>query len=252
MPQLPLLVSIPHGGTETPPEVAPFVVLSPRDLFDDMDPFTREIYEMEGWAATVIQAGVARAFVDLNRASDQLPPAFPDGVVKSVTCYEKMIYKPGKMNKKLIRRLLGTYYKPFHDNILNEVQRGDIDLAVDCHTMAAAAPNIAPDPGRRRPMVCLGNVNGRSCSNDMVERLAGCLQKAFQLRQGEVLINEPFSGGFITKTYGNRPIPWIQIELNRALYLDPQWFDEESLEVDHSRITELNRRFKDAMVAFFQ
>ncbi|MGV7222698.1 MAG: hypothetical protein ACQ9MH_14365 [Nitrospinales bacterium] len=43
MNQLPYLISIPHGGTKIPEEVAGSVCLSKKDLFEDGDAFTREI-----------------------------------------------------------------------------------------------------------------------------------------------------------------------------------------------------------------
>ena len=44
--------------------------------------------------------------------------------------------------------------------------------------------------------------------------------------RNEISINDPFHGGHITKTYGNKPVPWIQVEMNRDLYLTEPWFDQ--------------------------
>ena len=118
MAKLPILLSIPHGGTEIPSEVKDRVILSPADLFDDGDAFTREIYDLEDRVAGVVSANIARAFIDLNRAPDDLPPGNPDGVIKSHTCYGKVIYKAGlEPDQTLIKTLLDKYYHPYHQRI---------------------------------------------------------------------------------------------------------------------------------------
>jgi N-formylglutamate amidohydrolase len=53
-----------------------------------------------------------------------------------------------------------------------------------------------------------------------------------------------FSGGYITRHYGNNPLPCIQIELNRAMYLNTPWFDQQSQEIQQERIIELQQNFK--------
>jgi formiminoglutamase len=48
--------------------------------------------------------------------------------------------------------------------------------------------------------------------------LAGVFKEEFSLDK-EVAINNPFSGGFISNAhFWHKGIPWIQIEINRALY----------------------------------
>ena len=64
-------------------------------------------------------------------------------------------------------------------------------------------------------------------------------------------INKPFSGGYITRAYGMRPVPWVQVELNRSLYLAPPWFDRAGLRMDKTRLRELNRMFEHALELYF-
>ena len=74
---LPLLISVPHGGDGVPAEVAGRVAISDDDLFDDGDAFTRDIYDVRDDVISWFGASIARAFVDLNRAPDDRPPANP-------------------------------------------------------------------------------------------------------------------------------------------------------------------------------
>ena len=118
MQQFPVLISIPHGGTNIPPELINRVCIQPKDIFDDMDPFTREIYDLEPWVMQAIDTDIARAFVDLNRAPDDLPPKNPDGIIKSMTCYKKPIYIKGKEPDEPLRKILiEQYYLPYHRKI---------------------------------------------------------------------------------------------------------------------------------------
>ena len=112
----------------------------------------------------------------------------------------------------------------------------------------------ASDIARRGPAACrfcLGNAHGASCSHEITRRLTDCLRQAFELEEGDVVLNKPFSGGYITRAYGSYPIPWIQVEMNRALYLARPWFENETLSMDPERLTEINRRFESALQQFF-
>jgi len=48
MKRFPVLISIPHGGDQIPVEIADRVCLSKREVFDDIDAFTRDIYDLGG------------------------------------------------------------------------------------------------------------------------------------------------------------------------------------------------------------
>jgi formiminoglutamase len=241
---LPILLSIPHGGTAIPPEVRERVCLSEQDLFDDGDAFTQEIYDVGRSVVAVVKADVARAFVDLNRAPDDLPPANPDGVVKSHTCCGRSVYCPGRApDGELIRELLKRYYHPYHDRLSDVATDLGIRLALDCHSMAATAPEIAPDPGQRRPLFCLSNDDGRTCPPAIIDELAAAIRRYFECEPADVWINRPFKGGYITRTHGGGRLPWLQVEMNRSLYLDSQWFTRATLQVMPGRLRDLRKRF---------
>lgn len=253
MDTLPVLLSIPHGGMDVPVEVEDRVGLSTLDIHDDIDPFVREIYDLGRKVAAVVSTPIPRTFVDLNRARDDRPPQNPDGVVKTLTCVGKEIYAPGKeLHAALIDTLLEQYYEPYHRRLRAAVQDPTIKLALDCHSMQAVGPQISPDVGQPRPLFCLGNARGQACSPETTQRLADCLRRAFELQEHEVTLNQPFSGGYITRTYGGRPLPWVQVEMNRSLYLAAPWFERETLAMDSQRLRELNRRFERALSLFLE
>ncbi len=252
MKPFPVLLSIPHGGTSVPVELQGRVCLDQHGIHDDIDPFVREIYDLGDRVGTVLSTDIARTFVYLNRAPDDVPPGNPDGVVKSLTCVGQPIYTPGKeLDVSLTAQLLDHYYTPYHSLVTQSVQNPAIVLGLDCHSMLSVGPDIGPDTGQQRPMICVGNVRGRACSMPMARRFADCLRDAFFLKSDEVTLNQPFAGGYITRTYGGHPLPWLQVEMNRALYLAPPWFDPSTLGMDPNRLQELNQQFAMALERFF-
>ncbi len=254
MAKLPILISIPHGGTKIPEELSDRVCITKKDMFEDGDACTREIYGIYDHVAAMVDTPIARAFIDLNRDVDDRPPKNPDGIVKSMTCHGKPIYNSDNHPDELLTQILiENYYHPYHDKIQNLLaDSSEIQLCLDCHTMEAVGPKIAPDYGNERPLICLGTNYHKSCSENIVEHLAKCFQTAFNLNKSDITINRPFAGGYITKTNGNKPLPWIQVEMNRRLYLSDPWFNRKTLEVSEERLMELREKFLGTLDQFFK
>ena len=249
---LPLLVSVPHGGMQQPPELDGRVALGHADLVADGDYLTDRIYDLTGAVASIHIAHVARAFVDLNRAPDDLPPANPDGAVKSATCHGIPIYRPGaEPDRTLTDQLIDRYHRPYHDAIREAVGRAGLVAAIDCHSMEPVAPPIAARPGEPRPLFCVSNGAGSTSPPAVLEQLADALAETFEVPRHEVRTNDPFLGGHLTRHHGTgAALPWIQLEMNRSLYLHDPWFDRANLVVDPDRIDELRRRVERALVTF--
>jgi formiminoglutamase len=245
---LPILLSIPHGGRGIPKELEGRLVITAHDLFDDSDAFTLDIYDLHDEVKTVVKSEVYRAFVDMNRAPDELPPQSPDGVVKSVTCLNRPIYAQGyEPDAELTAILLKCYYNPFHAMLSEGFSDHAIKLALDCHSMLATAPPIEPTHGKPRPLFCLSNRNGESAPTELVMQLRAAIAYAFDIAIEDIGVNDPFQGGYITRRYGRSGTPIIQVEMNRCLYLERPWFDSDSLTVDPQRLSELRTRFHDAL-----
>ncbi|UCE05879.1 MAG: N-formylglutamate amidohydrolase [bacterium] len=251
--KLPVLISVPHGGDQIPPELDGKVALTQNEIFEDGDALTREIYNFKHEVIAYLDTPIARAFVDLNRGTHKRPPQYPDGVVKTETVNKIPVYKPGQYpNESLIETLLKNYYFPYHD-VLDALQTNkNIMLALDCHSMLAKSPPISPNPDQERPLICLSNRGDKkgypmkqgasvTCPPEFIQLLAKCFQKIFT-KDGKIKINEPFSGGYIIQSHSKGNIPWIQVEINRKLYLSPPYFNPETLTVSEQRIFELRNK----------
>jgi formiminoglutamase len=167
-------------------------------------------------------------------------------VVKTFTCFDRPIYSQ-PLDDLLTERLLARYHRPYHDRLEGAARTTRALLGLDCHSMAATAPPVASDAGRPRPLFCLSNDEGRTCDDEMLRRLAASISEAFECPPAEVALNRPFKGGYLTRRHGRNPLPWIQVEMNRSLYLADPWFDRERRSVSRDRLRFLRNRLLRAL-----
>ena len=207
MNPLPIILSIPHAGLDVPPEVAHLHDLGADEIAADGDGGAAGIYRpLASHVAHCVTTEVARAFVDMNRAEDDIRK---DGVVKTHTCWDVPIYR-APLSSEIVESLLARYHRPYHAQLTALAGR-DVLAGVDSHTMAERGPNVGPDPGSERPAVCIGD-GGGAFPRAWAEAMVDCFRTHYG---GEVTLNQPFAGGYITRYHG-REIPWVQIELNRG------------------------------------
>lgn len=205
MTRLPLLVSLPHAGLEAPVEVAGDHRLSASEIAEDGDVQAAEIYALREHVARFVTTPIARAFVDMNRAPDDIRK---DGVVKTHTCWDVPVWHEAP-NAAALQQLLTRYHAPYHRAL--SACAGSVIAAVDCHTMAAFGPPVGPDPGVERPRACIGVADG-TCPAEWAEALADQLRRYLG---GPVRINDPFKGGYIIRQHAAEG-PWLMVELSRA------------------------------------
>lgn len=262
--RLPILISVPHGGLEVPPELSSVCRLSLPALLGDGDTWSIFLYSLEDRVQSYHRFRYARAVLDLNRAPDDLPPQNPDGVVKTVTVSGEQVWNdPEGLAPQQVEFLLCKYYYPYHNTLEKAAEEDGLVLGFDCHTMLAEAPGDSSlSWEKRRPLVCLGN-RGNQVGEEagkvltappaMIRSLAEALEKRFSARAAEanlpaVLINQPFEGGYITKKHGSAgKIPWIQVEFNRALYLQSKPLTAEPDSETLARMSELRTIFIEAL-----
>lgn len=206
---LPILLSVPHAGLKIPNEVADFCILQEKDIIRDGDEGADEIYlPLESEVGAMVITEVARAIVDMNRSEDDRRK---DGIIKTHTCWDIPVYSKVP-SQEVIQTLIERYYRLYH----TDLSRLSVStkLGVDCHTMAEYGPPVGPDPGLKRPRVCLSNAEG-TCSKEWIDSLASCFADTFET---EVSINNPFKGGYIIRSHAKER-PWIQLELSRERFL---------------------------------
>lgn len=234
--RLPILVSVPHGGVAIPEEARADCPLSLPQILADGDTWTRHLYALADDVSEFQAADVARAVVDLNRAADDLAPQNPDGAVKSRTLDGVAVWRDGLPPAGLAEVLLEKYHQPYHRDLEKRAGRTGLLFAVDCHSMLPEAPPGGPGGDHPRPLVCLSNRGGPD-DGDVGEGVTappallcamgaafeGTFRDLWTPASGRpfVALNDPFKGGYVTRRHGwGGPLPWIQVELNRCLYMN--------------------------------
>jgi formiminoglutamase len=257
----PFLISIPHGGVEIPEEVAGRFALSPEEISWYCDPATRTIFDFGPLVESSIDTSVSRMVIDLNRPPLPLPPRDPDGIIKVKTVDGRQVYRPGQLpDLNLIHQLMLKWYFPYHQRIDELIDQYPVHIAFDCHSMLPYGSTEQNDAGERRPLICLGNYGDKTgqakagslttCPPAWIVRLADTFREEFT-GKGDVAINTPFSGGFISNAhFWRKGIPWIQIEINRMLYEDDAPLARQPV-VKESQVPELRQKILQILTRFW-
>jgi formiminoglutamase len=244
-----------------PPEVQERIALSPVELARYCDPATRELYDFGDAVAATISTPISRMVIDLNRPPLPLPLKDPDGIIKTRTIEGRPVYLPGKIpDLALIHRWMVQWYFPYHQRIDELIDAHPVRIAFDCHSMLPQGSQEQSDAGKERPLICLGNygdTRGKArpgsittCPEDWIGSLAKEFRSEFP-GTGNVALNTPFSGGFISNAhYWRKGIPWIQIEINRSLYEDPSMGDNSG--AGNERIPALRERIWQVLARFWE
>jgi N-formylglutamate deformylase len=258
----PFLISIPHGGFVVPGEVSDLIALGPDELRYYSDPAVREIYDFRAKISGYIDTPISRMVVDLNRPPYHLAPKYPDGAIKSLTGHKTPVYREGKFpGINTIHGLMVDHYFPFQEETDRLIDDKEIKIAFDCHSMLPYGLPGQPDAGKKRPAICLsnnGDTSGRektgvlaTCSGDLMQVLREHFMDQFS-GDGEVLFNTPFGGGFISIAHHwHRKTPWIQIEVNRALYEEQTEKPGVPGTIDVEKVSDLSNRIWAAITGFW-
>lgn len=226
----------PHSGRDYPMWFLKRSVLDERTIRSSEDAFVDRLFERApSFGAPLLLAGAPRAFVDLNRATDELDPALIEdlrksvhnprvasglGIVPRVVSNGRPIYN-GKISLEEAHARISDYWQPYHDRLqaLLDEARGTFGraLLIDCHSMPHEAIENSRG-GARRADVVLGDRFGAAASSDIVE----CIEAAFTNAGLRVARNAPFAGAFIAQQYGrpSRGQHVVQVEIDRSLYMD--------------------------------
>jgi len=256
----PLLVEVPHAGLAVP-EAVQGELSAPTDaVLRDADIYVDALFSRAPeLGAAFMAARVSRYVVDLNRASDDVDAstvfdhpapagAQPRGVVWRSTTDGRPVLRRPLTYDQLVERL-GRYYVPYHRHLRQTLtdMRARFGYAVLLagHSMPSMGRSLHSDPGHRRADIVPGTRGGTTCDRGIIE----LVDSHFRAAGLSVSHDDPYKGGFTTGHYGRPREHWhaIQIEINRALYVDERTyeprqpgFDELQVLLD-SLVVELGR-----------
>ncbi|MCC1492139.1 N-formylglutamate amidohydrolase [Cognatishimia sp. F0-27] len=227
----------PHSGRDYPWRFLRRTVLDEETIRSSEDAYVDRLFDCAPqFGAPLLHAGAPRAYLDLNRAADELDPALIEGVrrgghnprvasglgvVPRVVAGGRAIYR-GKIARDEAEDRVARLWHPYHGKLQDLLDRARIQfgesILIDCHSMPHEAVEASGRAGYRTPEIVIGDRFGASAQQDLVERV----EAAFAAAGLRVARNAPFAGAFSTQHYGrpSRGQHAIQIEIDRALYMD--------------------------------
>ena len=230
----PLLVSMPHIGTEIPVDLqADFV---PRALaVEDADWHLDRLYNfLPSLGASVLKPRYARYVIDLNRPPDDAP-MYP-GSANTELCPTRFftgdaLYKPGRAPRgveRVARR--STYWQPYHSALAQELARiralHGYALLWDAHSIRSHIPWLFEG---KLPDLNIGTAGGTSADASIADAVMGAAVDA--MARGSAVgpgvthvLNGRFKGGYITRHYGmpQDHVHAVQLEKCQSLYMQEE------------------------------
>ncbi|MGP3696532.1 N-formylglutamate amidohydrolase [Rhodobacter sp. NSM] len=232
-----VIFSSPHSGRDYPASLVGRTILDERALRSSEDAFVDELFSPAPLlGAPLLLARVPRAYVDMNRAADEMDPALIEGILRAphnprvssglgviprVVANGRQIYR-GKMPLAEAEARIARYWVPYHQALRDLIEESRVlfneAVLVDCHSMPHEAIETHARPGQPTPEVVLGDRFGAAASRAVVDRI----EAAFVSAGLRVVRNAPFAGAYIAQAYGrpSRNQHVVQIEVDRSLYMD--------------------------------
>jgi len=237
---LPLIFDSPHSGRYYPDDwVTP---LTRVELRRGEDAFVDQLLaDAPGHGITLLAASFPRCYIDVNRAVDDIDPELlaepwpgPEplrpteksrkglGLIRRYVIPGKTIVERPLLVAE-VRSRIERIYVPYHRALAAQIEalraRFGLVWHIDWHSMKSRGNAMTPDgEGALRPDMVVGDLDGTSADARLVEVVVEHLRGLGY----RVSVNDPYKGATIVRKYG-RPADrcsTIQIEMNRALYLD--------------------------------
>jgi N-formylglutamate deformylase len=221
---VPLLVSMPHVGTDIPDDVARQFV--PEAMVRaDTDWHLVRLYDFLGeMGASTIAARWSRYVIDLNRPPEDTnlyPGMDTTGLCPVDTFGRAPLYAEGAAPSEAdVQQRLERHWRPYHNRLREELDRllalhGKVVLW-DAHSIASVVPRFFEG---RLPDLNFGTADGKSCAPSLQEAVTAAARAQDQF---SVAVNGRFKGGYITRHYGqpDTNVHAIQLEMCQCLYMD--------------------------------
>lgn len=237
----PLMVSMPHVGTQLPEWLVSRMnqeVL----LLPDTDWLLEELYDfLDELDVTVIAAKYSRYVVDLNRSSDDVslyPGQKVTGLCPTDTFEDSQVYSGSDAlpdSEEILQRV-ETFWQPYHQTIMAELARikqlHGSAMLWDAHSIRSYVPRFFEG---ELPNLNIGTADDASCNPELTQIVA---KTAEQSGQYSWVVNGRFKGGFITRNYGqpSEGVYAIQMETAIRSYMDESDLDSPALNEDKAKI----------------
>ncbi|KUP93241.1 N-formylglutamate deformylase [Tritonibacter horizontis] len=222
----PLVLGLPHTGTEVPAEVAKD--LNERGLgLADTDWHIHDLYADLVEGVTTVRTPIHRYVIDVNRdpAGHSLYPGQNTTTLVPLTDFDGNSIWSREPEAAEISRRRDAYHAPYHAALTAEMERvaaiHGFAILYDCHSIRSEIPFLFEG---RLPDFNVGTNMGTTCAPGIEALVVDSCQQATGY---SAVLNGRFKGGWTTRHYGRPAQGWhaIQMELAQATYCDetPPW-----------------------------
>ena len=220
--EAPLLVSLPHTGTDLPSDIEGRLV-SPWLARKDADWWIHELYDFAaGLGATVLRTTVSRTAIDVNRdpSGISLYPGQATTELCPTTSFDgEPLYRSGQEpSSDEIAARRARWFDPYHAALDAQVARlkalNGCVAVYDCHSIRSIVPRLFEG---RLPAFNIGTNGGTSCAPVLSDGVAAICRETGR----SFVVDGRFRGGFITRRLGrpDQGVHAIQMELACRAYL---------------------------------
>ncbi len=225
----PLLLSLPHDGSEIPAALSARMTADARRA-PDTDWHVARLYDVSrALGASILAPRWSRYVIDLNRGEDDTslyPGQNTTGLCPLVQFSGEAVYLSGHdPDASEVSARIERYWRPYHAALRGELDRLRAEhgrcVLWEGHSIKGSGLPFLFDG--RLPDLNLGTANGASCSPVLHARLEAVLagQSTY-----DWIGNGRFKGGHITRHYGNpaNGIDAVQLEISQRTYMDETTF----------------------------
>ncbi|KAK4538093.1 hypothetical protein CDCA_CDCA16G4118 [Cyanidium caldarium] len=240
--RVPLLLDSPHSGRIYPRDFrfAPEFVRLRRgeDAYVD-----RLIAPALKYGASIIAALFPRTYIDVNRHENDIDPALlaspwpypvrPSektarglGLLRRYVIPGVPVYAPDtRLTVAEVHARISAYYEPYLALLSHTIDALHSEFGVayhiDFHSMKSHGNAMTPDgAGATRPDFVVGDLRGSACEPEFTEMVV----RALEDEGWSVSVNKPYAGAGVLRRFGapRDGVHCLQVEMNRALYLDEE------------------------------
>jgi N-formylglutamate deformylase len=217
------IISIPHSGEDIPDEFKPYLCADLLTMREDVDYKVHELVDIEALQKNgvgVMVAHVHRVCVDLNRSEENCVMFWKENT-KGVPLIGKSFSR--EEEEFFIRKFHKPFFEIYESLIRDFSRKLKVRLpVVDLHSMPSkpTAYHMKQNPNQKtyRADFCVSDQHGKTCRPDFIDFFTQRLKTTGH----SVAVNDPYIGGFVTTFVNRFETENIQIEINRAIYMDEE------------------------------
>jgi len=252
---LPIIISVPHTGTEFPTSFSDVFKHQYIKCPTDTDWFLNKLYDFTPQIGiSLLCAKYSRYVVDLNRDFNDLP-LYNDGrpitsVTPTHTFSGDSLYLDSKelITDQEKEDRITKYYKPYHtklSELINHLRTKFKNILLfEAHSIKSHIPNLHKEP---YPDFIIGDNDGLTCHPNITRDFQETLKKNLPIKS--ISLNHPFKGGFITRQFSDpsNGVHTLQLEMTQTNYMC-----EESFTYDNDKSKSIQFALKSSLLKITQ